>query len=155
MKEDLVSLEVAKLLKEKGFKEWCSYLYGTAVRHNGKDIDEDEEYELEAEGRGDEIEYVEGGNLYHFNCNNDKEDVNVWACPTQSLAMKWLREVHNLCIEPYRTASGYLFTVSKIWTGSELYSAKYCGDDEDSGQFTTWEGCVEYAIKYCLENLVK
>ena len=74
---------------------------------------------------------------------------------TLDIACRWLREVHNLCIEPYRTASGYLYTISKIWTGSELYSAEYEGDDEASGQYTTYEKAVEAAIRYCIENLIK
>lgn len=74
--------------------------------------------------------------------------------PTLQTAMKWLREVHNLCIEPYRTACGYLSTISKIPTGSTLYSQEYEGDDEDSGQFTTYEKSCEAAIKYCLEHLM-
>lgn len=73
--------------------------------------------------------------------------------PTLQMAMKWLRKEHNLCIEPYRTACGYLCTISKIPTGSEIYGQKYEGDDEDSGQFTTYEKACEAAIKYCLNNI--
>ena len=70
--------------------------------------------------------------------------------------MKWLREVHNLVIEPYRTACGYLYTVSSIPFGSCRYdnSDAFDGDDEDSGQWTTWEKACEDDIKYCLENLI-
>ena len=51
IKERRCSYEVAKLLKEKGFRECCRCCYGTTVRHNGEDIDEDEEFELKSEGR--------------------------------------------------------------------------------------------------------
>lgn len=83
----------------------------------------------------------------------DKEDI---ACqkPTLQMAMKWLREVHNLCIEPYRTACGYLYTISTIPYGSCKCNPKEGGDDEDSGQWTTYEGVCEAAIKYCLKNLI-
>jgi len=97
--EDYVSFETAKLLKEKGFKEWCRCCYGVAVLHNGENISFDEECELKDEGRENEIEYVEGGTFYYFNCNNDDEDTNVWAAPTLQMAMKWLREAHNLWCE--------------------------------------------------------
>ena len=69
--------------------------------------------------------------------------------------MKWLREVHNLCIEPYRTACGYLYTISTIPYGSCKCNPKVGGDDEDSGQWTTYEGACDAAIKHCLENLIK
>ncbi|MBO7693544.1 MAG: hypothetical protein J6T10_13010 [Methanobrevibacter sp.] len=85
----------------------------------------------------------------------DKEDI---ACqkPTLQMAMKWLREVHNLVIEPYRTACGYLYTISSIPYGSTKYdnSEAYNGDDEDSGQWTTWEKACEDGIEYCLKNLI-
>lgn len=76
--------------------------------------------------------------------------------PTLQMAMKWLRESHNLCIEPYRTACGYLFTITRIPTGSDIYNKwdDYDGDDEDSGQWTTYEKACEAAITHCLENLI-
>ena len=73
---------------------------------------------------------------------------------TLQMAMKWLRKVHNLCIEPYRTAYGYLYTISTIPYGSCKYNPEDGGDDEDSGQWTTYEGACEAAIKYCLKNLI-
>ena len=96
--EDYVSFEIAKLLKEKGFNHWCYKCYGTALYHKGVPISFDEECELKDEGLEDEIEYVEGGYLYDFGCDNRKKDVKVWAAPTLWVAMKWLREVHNLFI---------------------------------------------------------
>ena len=74
--------------------------------------------------------------------------------PTIQMAMKWLRKAHNLCIEPYRTACGYLYTISTIPYGSCKCNPKEGGDDEDSGQWTSYEGACEAAIKYCLENLI-
>lgn len=73
---------------------------------------------------------------------------------TLQMAMKWLREVHNLCIEPYRTACGYLYTISTIPYGSCKCNPEEGGDDEDSGQWTTYECACEAAIKYCLEHLI-
>ena len=76
--------------------------------------------------------------------------------PTIQMAMKWLREVHNLVIEPYRTACGYLYTISSIPYGSTKYdnSQAFNGDDEDSGQWSTWEKACEDGINCCLENLI-
>lgn len=123
--EDYVSFETAKLLKKKGFDNITSIMY----KENGKI------------------------------CVNPKSVVSwrlkCWyPCLTLQMAMKWLREVHNLCIEPYRTACGYLYTISTIPYGSCKCNPKDGGDDEDSGQWTTYEGACEAAIKYCLENLI-
>ena len=133
--EDYVSFETAKLLKDKGF---CGQYY---------------------------MYYVEDGK---YICS-DLHDIKDYAksiiqfdylhrtkvpAPTLQMVMKWLREVYNLCIEPYRTACGYLYTISTIPYGSCKCNPKEGGDDEASGQWTTYEGACEAAIKYCLEHLI-
>ena len=123
--EDYVSFETACLLKDKGFD-------------------------------GDTSCYCTPDNekrwVYQHYQDFDKKDRI--ECPTLQMAMKWLREKHNLCVEPYRTACGYLYTIRKIWTGSCIANPSEGGDDEDSGQYTTWEKACEAAIKYCLTNLI-
>ena len=123
--EDYVSFETAKLLKEKGFDEKCRAVYEEKVLRT------------------------------NTLCDYYNRELSSYVCaPTLQMAMKWLREVHNLCIEPYRTACGYLYTISTIPYGSCKCNPEEGGDDEDSGQWTTYEGACEAAIKYCLENLV-
>jgi len=124
--EDYVSFETAKLLREKGF-----------------------------DGDGYAAIKVFANNYFEVNgewINPTKDTV----IPTLQMAMKWLREVHNIHIEVYRTACGYLYIISKVPTGSDLYDNgdAYDGDDENSGQWTTYEKACEAAIKYCLENLI-
>lgn len=122
--EDYVSFETAKLLKEKGFDEYT-------------------------------ISYYDKNGSFGFN-EVDTRVSNGYQRPTIQMTMKWLREVHNLVIEPYRTACGYLYTISNIPYGSTKYddSQAFNGDDEDSGQWSTWEKACEDGIKYCLENLI-
>ena len=137
--EDYVSFETAKLLKEKGFDEPYKVWYTEYTSVWGGDSLGDRKYikiQFDDKNRFDES--------YKFLCY----------APTLQMAMKWLREVHNLCIEPYRTACGYLYTISTIPYGSCKCNPKEGGDDEDSGQWTTYEGACEAAIKYCLENLI-
>ena len=57
MEKDLtiVSSKTAKELKDFGFDIICPNCYGVAIMHNGEELGFDEEYELRAEGRGDEI----------------------------------------------------------------------------------------------------
>ena len=132
--EDYVSFETAKLLKEKGFDEICSYEWGIPNVDKG--------YVLQKW-------IIDNGQIK----NSDLID-GAYTAPSQSLALKWLREVHNIHIEIYRTACGYLYIVSNIPYGTDLYNPEYGGDDENSGQWTTYEKAVEAALKYTLENLI-
>lgn len=128
--EDYVSFEIAKLLKEKGFDEEVLGYY----------------------------------HIWDRKINPPAWDVGTYArseaphlyikAPTLQMAMKWIRKVYNLCIEPYRTACGYLYTISTIPYGSCKYNPREGGDDEDSGQWTTYEKACEAAIKYCIKNLI-
>lgn len=74
--------------------------------------------------------------------------------PTLQMAMKWLREVHNLSIEVYRTACGYIGCITAIPSGTDIKFLETDGDDLASGAYTKWEYACEAAIKYCLENLI-
>lgn len=126
IKEVYVSYETAKLLKEKGFSsDDCHTAY-----------DEDK--------------------VFFWYGDYSKDRKGIVDAPTQAIAMKWLREVHNLVIEPYRTACGYLYTISSIPYGSTEYDNfdAFDGDDEGSGQWTTWEKACEDGIRYCLKNLI-
>ncbi len=144
--EDYVSFETAKLLKEKGFKEWCFKCYGVAVLHNGADISFDEECDLRDYGREDEIEYVEGGRLYDYGCNNSDKDAKVWAAPTLWVAMKWLREVHSIAIETEWEHLWYAYI--------KPMTAKPSEEDYYQCESSKYEEACENAIKYCLTNLV-
>ena len=142
--EDYVSFETAKLLKEKGFKEWCRQCYGLDVRHNGEPIDFDEECELRDAGRENEIEYVDGGRMYDYGCGNFNPG-SPYAAPSLYVAMKWLREVHKVdvwveCHNSNRRYKGYIHSEQR--------------GDEALFYENSYEEACEAAIKYCLENLI-
>ena len=69
MTEELVTLETAKLLKEKGFNEFCKDI----INDNGK-----------------LMETV-------YRTNNDLPK-SFYSCPTQSIAQKWLREIRGVYV---------------------------------------------------------
>lgn len=71
-KEDYVSLEVAKLLKEKGFNELCETEVNIYL------------------GIGTYCDY------YHVGARNSNLPTNKASYPTLYEAAKWLREVHNI-----------------------------------------------------------
>jgi len=129
--EDYVSYNTAKLLKEKGFN-WSTYrAYFETNREHELSFDVGH-----TNSQWDEFNKEDG----IFNCS----------APTLQMAMKWLREVHNLdIIAPPQfdnskwTYSAIIFKLSIPCTEIRL------NDNKDKK-----EQACEAAIKYCLENLV-
>jgi len=128
--EDYVSFKIAELLKEKGFEEECVYFY---------DWDEEDEiYRICSNGGS---------------CNS-KEYPTYYSMPTLQMAMKWLREVHNIGIFPStythiadrKTIHSYGTAIINLKT-YKLMTDSYLSND-------TYEQACEAAIKYCLENLI-
>lgn len=120
--EDYVSFETAKLLKDKGFDEACWSWY-----HNGNNTHT-------------------GVSRY---CNSELEKY-CFSKATLAHVMKWLREVHNIIIEPEPVWNGkkweyQLFIVTPQNADSPYY---------EHNPYKSYEECVEVAIKYCLENLI-
>lgn len=149
--ESYVSLETAKLLKEKGFDWECKSLYCTDVRYKGRSIDEDEEYELKAEGNGSKIEYVDGGMICDIYNTNNSGFVG-YSRPPLAIAQRWLREIHKIHFEiayeahPGCKKYGYsVYIIKHVNYISKIYA----------GWDTTYEDALESAIKYCLENIIK
>lgn len=123
IKEDYVSFETAKLLKEKGFK--------TPV----------------------ETGYYGDGRICH-NIALDFMDYNhedgYYSRPTIQMAMKWLREVHNIVInigweEVFEDKFQWWCIILNYKDGSILRESEY---------YATYEETAEAAIKYCLEILI-
>ena len=114
--EDYVSFETAKLLKEKGFDEYC---YGY---------------------------YYEPNHLRHstFDITNSELESESYSAPTLQMAMKWLREVHNIAIETEWEHLWYAYI--KPMTSNE--------EDYYQCESSKYEEACEAAIKYCLENLI-
>ena len=152
MKINLVTFETAKLLKDFGFDVICPRCYGIAIMHNGEYLGCDEEYELRAEGRCNEIEYVDGGMLYDmWFKNTDKEYNDVYAAPDIENVRKWFRDNYNLHI----TAMPYITVEGCLWS-SEVYS--YNNETYDKLPLTTmvcetYEEAIEKAIFKLLNYL--
>ena len=128
--EDFCSYEVAKLLKEKVFDELCIFKYNyEGIRMKaGVAIDEWQNSEL---------------------------DDNEYSCPTHQMAMKWLREVHNIHIQimldgwALGSHSGFYILLMRMDNDFELLNPL-----DDEVFFETYEEAVEAALKYVLENLI-
>ncbi len=121
IKEDYVSFETAKLLKEKGYCNISDTLY--------KENSEFVRYKIGLNNKGFSTTL---GNFYE--------------APTLQMAMKWLREVHNIHIEIAYNMGYFPVCISTQTNDAIPYIAM--------GRPFTYEVACEVAIKYCLKNLI-
>lgn len=121
MTEEFVTLETAKLLKEKGFKEDVFTFY-------------------EADSVKGDMELFESYDAENFNLRFD-----CFSAPTQSIAQKWLRETQNIHICVYNCACGYGYELSKADNGTHITSSVYEGPN-DGGKWDIYEEALEAGI---------
>lgn len=147
--ENCVSFNIAKLLKEKGYKEWSSHYYRTDVRYKGNSISFDEECELKSEGLGNEIEYIEGGILVHFGYSNSDKFTSACAAPTIYEVMDFLRENHqiHISVNPFKH-------YDELYYQFDLYINGVLQKENSHYLYNTYKDAAEAAIKYVLENLI-
>ena len=128
--EDYVSYEIAKLLKEKGFN------WNTDKQFNSDKIVGD--YNITDRSRHPE-RYLDA--------------------PTIQMAMKWLREVHNIAIAviplsfTLKGSENFICNnwVFNLWENGNPTVSEFYGNQT---AYSTYEEAAEAAIKYCLENLI-
>jgi hypothetical protein len=128
MTEDYVSVETAKLLKEKGFDEKCFYCFDDVI----------------GESRLSKL----------MICNNSELVEHYYSAPTLQMAMKWLREVHNydvgVCLDSYVEPYDNLYYIVIRRRKDKYENISPC----EQAYYDTYEEACEAAIKYCLENLI-
>lgn len=109
MQEQIVGFEVAKLAKDKGFKELCLNYYfedgelreNKIVTTNGYYGEEVTfEYEELIENWNDKFLTKKDGSRC-FGCPKARGYFETFSAPQQSVLQRWLREVHNVHIEIY------------------------------------------------------
>ena len=118
--EDFCSFEVAKLLKEKEFDVPCMGRYSVRSKE------------------------------FHLDCTKMCNNGGLFECaaPTHQMAMKWLREVHNIDIFPWKIGKGiYSCAIFNSNTGQDLSSDKDFPSEK-------YEQAVEAACLYALNNLI-
>ena len=124
IQEEHVSFETAKLLKIKKFDFPCMHVY----QDNGNFIS---------------LHTLCG---WRYACNS--ELVAEYSAPTQAVAMRYLREVHNLFIELKVSKNTFLW-------GYRVSNPNGSTSCLHASTFNTFEEACEAAIKYYLENLIK
>ena len=121
MTEELVTLETAKMLKEKGFNEYC------------KNVISD---------KGLMMETI-------FRTSKDLPK-SFYSCPMQSIAQKWIRETKNLHISIIRNACGYGYAIVKADSGTWMEDDNFKGPN-DGGNWDTYEEALEAGIQEALK----
>lgn len=128
--EDYVSFETAKLLKEKGYWNIATMLY----KENGEIVN------------------------YNVPLNNKGFSSTLgvfYEAPTLQMAMKWLREVHNIHIELNPICTGDSNEDLEWHYGwavrTTIFTDRWKRHD---AVHISYEEAAEAAIKYCLENLI-
>jgi len=139
-------LEASQLLRDAGFTWICDSLYGTDFRYKGRQIDEDEEYELKAAGKGHLIEKVLGGCVYCFNHHNDpKKDPYSWTRPSLSIAQRFILEKFQMHITIFSSSQeSWMYRITK--PHQTLEEGLY-GED-----FPTFQAAQEAAIVRALKE---
>ena len=134
--EDYVSFETAKLLKEKGFNEYCRAFRSPSSKG--------------ARGLFYSVREVK-------NTEKKKTLGAAIACPTLQMTIKWLIEVHNIIPivltgdnKHNGVAIYYWFRIDTIKNGVLEYAIY----KEDKIEYPAYEEAAEAAIKYCLEYLI-
>ena len=151
--EDYVSFETAKLLKEKGFDEPCTYLW-IFEKTNNPEVDDNGVYKCPVK-KYTESDYWNNTSIELYKKEDEywNDNIDFFACPTLQMAMKWLRNKHDI------VCSVGLFTdlpeTPPYWSFNILNQSKanvmYEAFDI---KCETYEEASEAAIKYCLENLI-
>lgn len=126
--EEYVEFETAKLLKEKGFNEMTDYWYDGETG--------------EAHRRGN----YSSSSMAHYDKDRDCN------APTQALAMRWLRETHNVHVVPKKDFFAGYYT-GRVYDGRRETNMER-DDYVAIAGYDTYEEACEAAIKYCLENLI-
>lgn len=127
MIEELVTLETAKLLKEKGFDWKCERTISCdkIIRRWNRPQDISCCTEID----GELVEFL---------------------CPTLYVAQKWLRETKDLHIEIYRSAVGYGYAIVKADNGTWQEDDDSRGPN-DGGLWDTYEEALEAGIRESLK----
>ena len=150
IEEAYVSFETAKLLKEKGFPQEYD-IYHSLVYN-----EEDYEDEYEVQRMVLETKLVKAGTLSSYPISVPEPKCY---CCTLQMAMKWLREIHNIhiAIIPCEVGPGvmdYTYALYKIDAKNFYFKDLGIQGRAENISKISYEETCEAAIKYCIENLI-
>jgi hypothetical protein len=127
MTEELVTLETAKMLKEKGFNWKCEHTISCDNIIRRYDIPQS------------------------MSCCTEIDNEPVeFLCPVLYVAQKWLRETKNIHICIYNCACGYGYEISKADNGTHITSSVYEGTN-DGSKWDIYEEALEAGLQEALK----
>jgi hypothetical protein len=140
--EDYCSFEISKLLKEKGF-----------------DVPTFEFYEQEIWGVYEwdtcSPQFKHSQKYKPTNWNDEDDDsAFLFSCPSQSLALKWLREVHSIYITSEPDINDKHCFYPAIYTMTEESWDMQCFEELEELSFDKPEQAIDAALLYVLKNLI-
>lgn len=140
IREDYVSFEIAKLLKEKGFE---GYSILTIYDENAANA------------------YIKELQENHLPYSSDDPKLKefYYTQPTLQMTMKWLRIEHNIHIEPHIVRTKYSYGYMPNYIDLKELKQHFPFDEFDFSNADkyaciTYDKACEVTIKYCLENLI-
>lgn len=83
-------------------------------------------------------------------CGHWENEIDWMPKCTLQMTMKWLREIHNIIIEPESVWNGKKWEYQFFIVTPQNADSPYY----EHNPYKSYEECVEAAIKYCLENLI-
>ena len=127
MTEELVTLETAKLLKEKGFNWKCEHIIGCNKVITKYDLPQS------------------------MSCCTEIDNESVeFLCPTLYIAQKWLRKTKNLHIEIYRNTCGYGY-VRWYYRLYDIKDYDFLSETEVDKIYKSYEEALEAGIQEALK----
>lgn len=128
--DKVVSFELAKFIKEKGFKSKSRLYY---------------------DGSGD---LIENPNIYYRHTNNEMQRFR-WEAPTMAEVIMWLYEEHKIWILIIPTVTGYFaYKILDVQLDPENIIERPPYKNVSGEEYSHPTESYEWAIKYVLENLL-
>lgn len=138
--DEIVTYEVAKLAKEKGFNEECRDFY----------CDDKLQKRITRTSCNRQVtsfDYCSNSMLEDY--DSPKEYYNI-AAPTQSLLQRWLREEKGYYVCPYYDNNEFKWTYSIREKTGDMWILLV----GETPSFDKYEEAMEAGLKFALENLV-
>ncbi len=146
-KEQYVTFEIAKLLKEKGFDWQTEFVW---YEHLPVSIDWRNKTNQKALDYYYANETTEHNSSYR-NCDTKPSyiDGDIYSAPTQQMACRWLREERGIHIYPI-PVTGFNYVVSVyVEQGNKTYDRILSRSGRNA-----YEEATNAALQYCLTNLI-
>ena len=145
IEDQYVSYRTAILLKKYGFSgssdKYYIYSYTTLLK-----TDSDFPIKCDLAFDDSSIDIIEN--------QIPKDDITKFAAPTQSVALRWLREEKNIFVtvemgcDVERECFYYYAPLASIYSTTDVRFVDF-GEDLE---FATYEGAIEHALQYILLN---